>query len=68
MQNLREKRGYTYGVVAAMVNFEQAGYFAVATQVGTDVTRDALRKSTLKSNSCARNRCPTKSFCWSRTS
>ena len=24
MQNLREERGYTYGVVAAMVNFEQA--------------------------------------------
>ena len=44
MQNLREERGYTYGVVAAMVNFEQAGYFAVATQVGTDVTRDALRE------------------------
>ena len=44
MQNLREERGYTYGVVAAMVNFEQAGYFAVATQVGTDVTRNALRE------------------------
>ena len=44
MQNLREEHGYTYGVVAAMVNFEQAGYFAVATQVGTDVTRDALRE------------------------
>ena len=42
MQNLRERNGYTYGVVAAMVNFERAGYFAVATQVGTDVTRQAL--------------------------
>lgn len=44
MQNLREKHGYTYGVVAAMVNFEQAGYFAVATQVGAEVTQDALRE------------------------
>lgn len=44
MRNLREERGYTYGVVAAMVNFERAGYFAVATQVGTDVTRDALHQ------------------------
>ena len=42
MQNLREKHGYTYGVVAAMVNFEREGYFAVAAQVGTDVTREAL--------------------------
>ena len=42
MQNLREEHGYTYGVVAAMVNFEEAGYFAIATQVGTDVTEEAL--------------------------
>ena len=44
MQNLRERNGYTYGVVAAMVNFERAGYFAVATQVGTDVTQKALQE------------------------
>ncbi len=44
MQNLREEHGYTYGAVAAMVNFERGGYFAVATQVGTDVTREALRE------------------------
>lgn len=44
MQNLREEHGYTYGVVAAMVNFEREGYFAVAAQVGTEVTRDALRE------------------------
>ncbi len=42
MQNLREEHGYTYGVVAAMVNFEQTGYFAVATQVGSEVTEKAL--------------------------
>lgn len=42
MQNLREEHGYTYGVATAMVNFERAGYFAIATQVGTDVTQAAL--------------------------
>ncbi len=42
MQNLREEHGYTYGVMAAMVNFEQTGYFAIATQVGADVTQEAL--------------------------
>ncbi|MEG1612311.1 MAG: insulinase family protein, partial [Alistipes sp.] len=42
MHSLREERGYTYGVVAAMVNFEREGYFAVATQVGSEVTKDAL--------------------------
>ena len=44
MQNLREVHGYTYGAVAAMVNFQQAGYFAVAAQVGTEVTRAALHE------------------------
>lgn len=42
MQNLREEHGYTYGAVAAMVNFERAGYLAVAAQVGSDVTQAAL--------------------------
>lgn len=42
MQNLREERGYTYGVVSAMVNFDSEGYLAIATQVGTEVTADAL--------------------------
>lgn len=44
MQNLREKNGYTYGVGASMVNFEQAGYFVVATQVGAESTEAALRE------------------------
>ena len=42
MQNLREEHGFTYGVVAAMVNLEQAGYLAVATQVARDATEQAL--------------------------
>lgn len=43
MRTLREERGYTYGISAAMLNFERAGYFALATQVGREVTEDALR-------------------------
>ncbi len=44
MRNLREEHGYTYGVVAAMVNLEHEGYLAVATQVGTEVTGQALQE------------------------
>lgn len=44
MQNLREEHGYTYGIMAAVVNFEQAGYFAIATQVGAEVTQEALHE------------------------
>lgn len=42
MQNLRERHGYTYGVMAAMVNFDRAGYLAIATQVGAEATQAAL--------------------------
>ena len=42
MQNLREANGFTYGVVAAMVNLEREGYLAVATQVARDATDRAL--------------------------
>lgn len=44
MQNLREQNGFTYGVFSAMVNFQQAGYMAIATQVGTEVTEQALEE------------------------
>ena len=44
MQNLRERNGFTYGVFSAMVNFQHTGYLAIATQVGTEVTEDALQQ------------------------
>ena len=44
MQNLREEHGYTYGVMAAMVNFDKEGYLAIATQVAREHREDALRE------------------------
>lgn len=44
MQNLRERNGFTYGAVAAMVNFEREGYFAVSTQVDAGVTQRAVEE------------------------
>ena len=44
MQNLREEHGYTYGVMAAMVNFDKEGYLAIATQVAREVREDVLRE------------------------
>jgi predicted Zn-dependent peptidase len=43
-QNLREERGYTYGVRAAMVNLREAGYLAVATEVAAEATADAVEQ------------------------
>lgn len=39
--NLREERGYTYGVYSAMMNMKWDGYIAVATDVAAEATTDA---------------------------
>lgn len=42
VRNLREEHGYTYGIYSAMANLEHAGYMAIATEVGTEATEDAI--------------------------
>jgi predicted Zn-dependent peptidase len=42
MANIREDKGYTYGIGSANVSLEQAGYFFIASEVGTDVCADTL--------------------------
>lgn len=44
VKNLREERGFTYGVFSAMVNLERAGYMAIATEVATEVTQQATQQ------------------------
>ena len=44
MRNLREDRGYTYGVFAGMVNLDRAGYLAIATQVAEAAREDTLHQ------------------------
>lgn len=42
--NLREDKGYTYGIFAGMINMERAGYMAIATEVGAEVTEAAIEE------------------------
>ncbi len=42
MSNLREDKGYTYGVNSFVANYVHGGYFAVATQVNAGHTQAAL--------------------------
>jgi zinc protease len=42
MANIREDKGYTYGIGSAVVSMRDAGYFFVATEVGADVCSAAL--------------------------
>jgi predicted Zn-dependent peptidase len=44
MTNIREDKGYTYGIGSAMVSLQNSGYFFIASEVGSDVTSDALKE------------------------
>ena len=42
MANIREDKGYTYGIGSGVASLKDAGYFFIATEVGTDVCSSAL--------------------------
>ena len=44
MSNIREDKGYTYGIGSAMVSLKHSGYFFISTEVGADVTNAALEE------------------------
>jgi len=44
MSNIREDKGYTYGIGSGMVSLKHSGYFFISTEVGVDVCRDALKE------------------------
>lgn len=44
MSNIREEKGYTYGIGSAMVSMADTGFFFIASEVGTEVTEDTIRE------------------------
>lgn len=42
MANIREDKGYTYGIGSAVASLKDAGYFFIATEVGAEVCNSAL--------------------------
>ena len=42
MANIREDKGYTYGIGSGIASLKQAGYLFLATEVGTDVCQSTL--------------------------
>ncbi len=42
MANVREDKGYTYGIGSGITNLVHGGYFSISTEVGADVLRPAL--------------------------
>lgn len=43
MKTIREEKGYTYGIGSYLVSLKHAGFFVIATEVGKEVTSDALK-------------------------
>ncbi len=44
MANIREDKGYTYGIGSRIVSMNNAGYMYIATEVGTKVCNDAVKE------------------------
>ena len=44
MANIREDKGYTYGIGSGLASFVHGGYFAISTEVGADVTKQTLEE------------------------
>jgi len=44
MANIREDKGYTYGIGSGLASLVHGGYFFISTEVGTDVTNDTLKE------------------------
>ncbi len=48
MANIREDKGYTYGIGSAVVSLRDAGYFFIATEVGAEVCDAAVSEIMLE--------------------
>ncbi|MCX6311697.1 MAG: pitrilysin family protein [Bacteroidetes bacterium] len=44
MANIREDKGYTYGIGSGLVSMYDGGYFFISTEVGVDVTNATLKE------------------------
>ena len=44
MANIREDKGYTYGIGSGLTSFVNSGFFYISTEVGSDVTKNALEE------------------------
>jgi predicted Zn-dependent peptidase len=44
MSNIREDKGYTYGIGCTLVEMKEIGYFVIATEVGKEVTQETIKE------------------------
>ena len=44
MKNIREDKGYTYGISSSLVELHETGYFIIATEVGKEFVEETLNE------------------------
>ncbi|OFY38230.1 MAG: hypothetical protein A2W91_17830 [Bacteroidetes bacterium GWF2_38_335] len=44
MTNIREDKGYTYGIGSVIFSFKESGYFVIVSEVGAKVCKDAIKE------------------------
>ena len=44
MSNIREDKGYTYGIGSGIASLQHSGYFFISTEVGVDVSKNAINE------------------------
>ena len=44
MSNIREDKGYTYGIGSGLVSYRSAAYFLISTEVGAELTQATLQE------------------------
>ena len=44
MSNIREDKGYTYGIGSGIASLQHSGYFFISTEVGVDVCKNAVNE------------------------
>ena len=50
MSNIREDKGYTYGIGSGVIHLEKLSYFIVSTEVGAEVTASTLKEIEFEMN------------------
>jgi len=59
MANIREDKGYTYGIGAGLVSLKHIGYLSISTEVGTQICKPALDEIYLEIGKLRKELIPT---------
>ncbi len=60
MSNIREEKGYTYGIYSMLITMQQSGYMFIASETGTEVTNLALKEVYKEIDTLCNNKVPGK--------